>query len=790
MVSSGMEAYHTVDRLGVRRAYDPYSGTQPGLVDTSYSSAGTHALVARKIDFDEFSNGSRQKMHIRQNFGTKGQIGGYIPPVTHQGTDHGIGAAQQTAQHEGNNRGDDEYSTGSEMPFDMKAESSKATDSQISTRIPPDGMTSASILSEEQPVHQAQHDTSFETIWETTPDRELHSVNIQSRRQHGDFRLPPPRLSDPSPLRNTVLTIPGVSVRRPGEGSFYREVNVQPGQVDGSEYSENRHQLMAELDVIPSHERGSEGDDSIFDFKEEVKMEYPEMGGRPVKTTNKMRRKPIMRIDNDMEPDDTSLEHYGPSSRKSPTNLHERAQEAWRYRQKKNSALRSKRDLQWPRKQNSVSFQGQDTVQYFDPEEENDSDGKNDSLEERSLNSEYTKTLESEVEDMIKDMFFIGSGTSSRPGRRKYKYKHEVKTRLRNGEIQASEKSRIYTSKKAQTTESDMVLEEFQSETNETTGDQSKEIISNSEETQTSMARSEVLSTGPSLSEQAENSIWGIMEGGMTAMSEALGLTPEPGADTASRGRTLPDADLLPFDACTGGMRATKSVSTQGGFLEYAHDLLANIEDSNDVSSASHSKDSTEGQNSLTKLHKGQDMTPLALHAAKSLHQSQGVDFDDSYQINFTTDLKLSSAELKLPLGLIFLENDGGCFVTKISPDGSAARSGAVEVGDQLAAINGTSALKMTVDDICNTIKKSGTPQSVKLVFLRYTGPFLPLRKSITQEPSFELEALGSPQSSFEEPPGGTPVVSESTNANAKSKGNKKKFRLFGRMKKKATKSI
>jgi hypothetical protein len=38
-----------------------------------------------------------------------------------------------------------------------------------------------------------------------------------------------------------------------------------------------------------------------------------------------------------------------------------------------------------------------------------------------SLNLEYTKGLEREVEDMIKDIMFIGSGKSSMPGRRKLK---------------------------------------------------------------------------------------------------------------------------------------------------------------------------------------------------------------------------------------------------------------------------------------------------------------------------------------------------------------------------------
>lgn len=109
-------------------------------------------------------------------------------------------------------------------------------------------------------------------------------------------------------------------------------------------------------------------------------------------------------------------------------------------------------------------------------------------------------------------------------------------------------------------------------------------------------------------------------------------------------------------------------------------------------------------------------------------------------------------------------------------------------MGDQLAAINGASALKMKVDDICALIAKSNKPQSVKLVFLRYVGPFIPLRKTIPQELSFEMEALGSPHSSFEEPP---PSSTATPPQVAKKGGETKKkgFRLFGRGKKKVGES-
>jgi hypothetical protein len=191
----------------------------------------------------------------------------------------------------------------------------------------------------------------------------------------------------------------------------------------------------------------------------------------------------------------------------------------------------------------------------------------------------------------------------------------------------------------------------------------------------------------------------------------------------------------------------------------------------------------------------------LALHAAKSLHQTQGVQFDDSYRISLHEDLQISVVELKLPLGckyldavigrqpghflthfsfrflceVIFLENEGGCFVTKVAPDGSAARSGGVEIGDQLAAINGESCARMKVDDICDAISRSPTTTCIETVFLRYIGPFRPSRhlQMCAGGPSFDLDITGCALS--------RPEMESHSSGQDKKKG----FRIFGRGRKK-----
>jgi hypothetical protein len=121
-----------------------------------------------------------------------------------------------------------------------------------------------------------------------------------------------------------------------------------------------------------------------------------------------------------------------------------------------------------------------------------------------------------------------------------------------------------------------------------------------------------------------------------------------------------------------------------------------------------------------------------------------------------------------------------------VASDGSAARSGGVDLGDQLAAINGNSSMKMKVDDICSLIARSPKRKCLELVFLRYIGPFRPSRKSV-MEGSFDLEAQGSPHGSFDL--AATPNTRMTIKQAPKdAQGKKKGFRWFGRGKKKGSK--
>lgn len=75
---------------------------------------------------------------------------------------------------------------------------------------------------------------------------------------------------------------------------------------------------------------------------------------------------------------------------------------------------------------------------------------------------------------------------------------------------------------------------------------------------------------------------------------------------------------------------------------------------------------------------------------------------------------------------VLFHQNGGGCWIAKIFPGGNATKISCgddVRVGDQLAAVDGRSAIKMTVDDICSLIATAENMQSIELTLLRYVGP-------------------------------------------------------------------
>lgn len=173
----------------------------------------------------------------------------------------------------------------------------------------------------------------------------------------------------------------------------------------------------------------------------------------------KGRRKNSRKRDNihqDDDDDDTSIEESEGNSKRADT-LRDRTKQAWSLRNQANVAGGRTRSVELGcqptesnsqhdrRRQSLVSFQ-QDTVHEFVPEEASGTESDSatevtdytgrtgeytyddeDTFAGRSMHSLYTKSNESEAEDLFKDLFFIGSGKATNPGRRQIRYKKEFK---------------------------------------------------------------------------------------------------------------------------------------------------------------------------------------------------------------------------------------------------------------------------------------------------------------------------------------------------------------------------
>jgi hypothetical protein len=166
------------------------------------------------------------------------------------------------------------------------------------------------------------------------------------------------------------------------------------------------------------------------------------------------------------EDEDTSIEDYGNAKRGDT--LQDRTKQAWSKRNqvavagnqspRRNAGNQSpsKRNNDAPPKRSLVSFQRDTVHEFVVPEEEvenhpgTESDGEtevteytertddhtyddDDTYAGRSMHSVYTKSNESEAEDFFKDIFLIGSGKATNPGRRQFRHKKEFKVRYKEG---------------------------------------------------------------------------------------------------------------------------------------------------------------------------------------------------------------------------------------------------------------------------------------------------------------------------------------------------------------------
>lgn len=592
--------------LGIGKSFIDYEGIgKPTFDDTVLTSRdtkmGDHTCVSSSSSQWERPERGGGGIHVRQNFVGKGRSGGYVPPP------RGTSGVRMNEALESHRAG-------------KFVVSSPAVDR--SPKYEDAGMENEMMFprDELEPFDSRPHTTQQPTVEHTDPFS-FESVNerlkplITITQQCGrEFSIKGPRYSDPSLLVESInhnkpsvdrnQSVNGSSNSANTPVSSYNDIPLRPSQYITRDTTSN-----SELGEAKERIQMKDSDDPFLglEIANEVELDFPEENSKPVKVTHKIRRRhPTTARDcAEVEPEDTSDDNMK-LTRRSPSNLQERTQQAWRSRRQKNSSLRSKRDPQEPRSTNTVSFKGKDTVQYFEPHVEevtddgtdentddvNDevTDETNTSIDERSLNSEYTKGLESEVEDMIKDIFFIGNGATSQPGRRKYKYKHEVKKRLlqkdsiiqeggassdRRQKSDKNDAALSLSTKQRGNVDTDMKISGEQQNNQRTI----KEKKRNNNVARTSNRDGKTL---PDMSE-AEAALWNFVEGGMSAVSSALGLALQENEDVSrkqSRESSLSGSacsePILPFEACAGRIAPSSAFTRPAisDLYDYAQDVV------------------------------------------------------------------------------------------------------------------------------------------------------------------------------------------------------------------------
>lgn len=411
-----------------------------------------------------------------------------------------------------------------------------------------------------------------------------------------------------------------------------------------------------------------------------------------------------------------------------------------------------------------------------------------------SLNSEYTKSMESEVEDAIKDIFLIGTGTGNQPGRRKLKYRPDMRRRLRwektHPDDDTLESEDEPTGVK---TEKRIVVHGAPPAKSASNGKQGNED-----------SRAIIRNITPrEEKKEAEGDAllgaWNMVETGLQAVGAAFGIDagddetaatfddssrgqgydsetidteqPKPTTRPSRKSRTSHRSSIEEsYDSSGGQSRSSVKVKSpvpaDSTFLDYWSDaILGNSRPTfdNDPSGKEAPGNGEEGKRSkqivgtspktslisspkngekqgkvLPSLDKDLRLIELAVESARSFHKLRGLVYDES-DVDIVADIKFIVADLQLPLGLIFQENDSGCWVTKVLTDGSAIKK-SIQVGDQLAAIDGKSAIRLNVEDIAIAIRQKKS-KPFELTFLRYIGPIRAAAGATVEEEGYEIKA-------------------------------------------------
>ena len=422
----------------------------------------------------------------------------------------------------------------------------------------------------------------------------------------------------------------------------------------------------------------------------------------------------------------------------SPGSLPRRSQEAWKRHaeiQKHNARKTAQEELL---NKNKVSFGKVDTVHTYQNERNNSRDKLNTTND--SIESGYTKSLESEVEDVFKDIFLIGSGRASKPGRRKPKDAPEKPppdddTFESTDDGSSDKKPSVKNKKESNDEDEDPLLTGMWNMMESSVGALGGALgILNPDDDETTIQTAE---TGPT------------MESSVDPMPRRKPL--QPPAETKAHSRD--DSPPRSTSQRNAGSPSPRSSTRDVSLLEYVSESFLGSPERRSLAKNAFPKDPfsndpdivgsspfTEPYSSRNEPASSSDqdlrLAQLSTEAARMFHKIHGYDFDDKKEVDIVNEIKFVVVDLRLPMGVVFQENQGGCWIKKILPDGLGAQK-PISVGDQLAAIDGVNAAGMKVDQIADFVRKKNG--EFELTLLRYIGKLRPAVEG--SDAGFEIKA-------------------------------------------------
>mmetsp|Transcript_8883 Transcript_8883/g.12663 ORF Transcript_8883/g.12663 Transcript_8883/m.12663 type:complete len:1009 (-) Transcript_8883:242-3268(-) len=453
--------------------------------------------------------------------------------------------------------------------------------------------------------------------------------------------------------------------------------------------------------------------------------------------------------------DDTSIEgeDTDTSGKKRADTLQDRAKQAWSVRNKA-TATKSK-----PVESERVTFVNfadaeKNTVYEFVPDVRVDSDGNtevtdfseglndDDTYAGRSMNSEYTKSNESEVEDFFKDLFFIGGGKATNPGRRRLKYRggkeYEEPPNVndKGNRFPRDIPTTISQTSDNEDEETILTLPTLEPSPNAKENKRSKKNRKKDKHLERKKEEQR--------EEEGDNTLaemWNIVQDGVNVISSAFGLN-EKEVDTIDENSYPTENSIM---SSNNGSVTVDSTDRKQNSKKVKRDLKNIGKDSNseiDQTSIETEIKLNKSSSSDDIFEEDVDLMRIAVNAAKIKHNLVGLTYDEETDLNVHTEIRFVLVVIALPLGLQFEEDDKCCWIKRIFTAGNAAisfRGDKVEIGDQLVAVNGTSALYKSVSRVCKLLSEVPDPNKIEMTFLRYVGPLRMISTGPQQQEGYEV---------------------------------------------------